>query len=111
MVNGKKKYINQSNVIHVALPSKCTNIKSVKSTTSKLTLKKGSKKTLTVKTTYANSKKQLVNHMKPMIYQTTNAKVATVNAKGTIVAKGKGTCYVYVSAYSGAYTKVKVTVK
>ena len=31
--------------------------------------------------------------------------------KGVIKAKGKGSCYIYITANSGVYTKVKVTVK
>ena len=45
------------------------------------------------------------------IYSTTNKKVATVSKKGVVKAVGKGTCYIYVRAGSGAYAKVKITVK
>ncbi|MCI5944357.1 MAG: Ig-like domain-containing protein, partial [Eubacterium sp.] len=64
-----------------------------------------------VKTIYAESRKKLVSHMKPLRYSTTNSKVATVSSKGTIKAKTKGRCYIYVTAGSGAYTKILVKVK
>ena len=44
-------------------------------------------------------------------YETSNSKVATVNSKGVITAKGKGTCYIYVYAQNGVYKRIKVTVK
>ena len=51
------------------------------------------------------------NHVGLVRYITSNAKVAKVNSKGKIVAKGKGTCTIYVMAANGVYAKVKVTVK
>ena len=46
-----------------------------------------------------------------MKYESSNTKIATVNAGGKITAKKKGTCFVYAYAQSGAYKKIKVTVK
>ena len=110
-IDGKKKYIKKSNTVHLATKSgKYTNVKQLRAAAS-LSLKAGSTKKLSVKTIYAESRKKLVSHMKPLRYSTTNSKVATVSSKGTIKAKTKGRCYIYVTAGSGAYTKILVKVK
>ena len=44
-------------------------------------------------------------------FETTNKKIATVDSKGKITAKAKGTCYIYIYAQNGVYIKLKVTVK
>ena len=112
MVNGKQYFIQTSNEIHlVTKGGKYTNVKKLKSSASKVTLKKGKTKALKIKQTYAEKNKTLVKHMKSLSYTTSDKKVATVTKKGVIKAKGKGSCYIYITANSGVYTKVKVTVK
>lgn len=49
--------------------------------------------------------------MRGFTYETANAKLASVTKEGVIKAESKGTCYIYASVFSGAYAKVKVTVK
>lgn len=44
-------------------------------------------------------------------FESSNPSIATVSAKGVIVAKKKGVCYVFAYAQDGAFAKVKVTVK
>lgn len=44
-------------------------------------------------------------------YESTNAKVASVNKKGKIKAVGKGKCSIYVYAQNGIYKRIKITVK
>ena len=66
---------------------------------------------LTIKKYYEDPKKTAIKHMTALRFTTTNKKVATVTSSGIVKAKGKGSCYIYVTAYSGAYTKVRVTVK
>ena len=44
-------------------------------------------------------------------YEVSDTSIATVNSKGKLVAKKKGTCYVYIYAQNGVYQKVKVTIK
>lgn len=56
------------------------------------------------------SKKKKVRKHVGVRYETTNAKVATASGS-RIVAKGKGTCYIYVYAQDGVAKKVKITVK
>ena len=112
VIDGKQYFIQTSNEIHlVTKGGKYTNVKKLKSSASKVTLKKGKTKALKIKQTYAEKNKTLVKHMKSLSYTTSDKKVATVTKKGVIKAKGKGSCYIYITANSGVYTKVKVTVK
>ena len=112
VINGKKYFIKSSNRIHLATKGgKYTNVKKLKSSASSVILKKGKTKVLRIIQTYAERNKKPVKHMRPLIYTTSNKKVATVTSKGVIKANGKGSCYIYITAYSGVYTRVKVTVK
>ncbi|MCI5595641.1 MAG: hypothetical protein MR380_02800, partial [Lachnospiraceae bacterium] len=112
ILGGKRYIIKNSNQVHVVtLGGTYTNVKQLKATTSSVTLRNGKTKTLSIKQTYVDKNKKCVPHMRALTYTTTNSKVATVTSKGVIKAKGKGSCYIYVTAYSGAYTRVKVTVK
>ena len=112
MVNGKKTYLKTSNSIHVITNGgEATNIKKVTVSKSDITLEKKKTKKLKIKSVYAKKNKKLLNHTAKYIYSTTNKKVATVSKKGVVKAVGKGTCYIYVRAGSGAYAKVKITVK
>jgi fibronectin type 3 domain-containing protein len=43
-------------------------------------------------------------------FESSNKKIATVTGTGKIKAKKKGTCYIYVYAENGVFTKVKVRV-
>ena len=111
-IDGKKHFIKKSNEIHLATKGgPYTNVKKLKSSVSKVTLKTGKTKTLKITQTYAEKNKKLVTHMRPLTYTTSDKKVATVTSKGVIKAKGQGSCYIYITAYSGVYTRVKVTVK
>ena len=77
----------------------------------KITIRKNQTKTITVQAYYEISGRKPVFHMRGFRYTSSNKKIATVNSKGKIIAISKGTCYIYVTAYSGAYAKIKVTVK
>ena len=98
-VNSKGKVVSASKVIHVATKGgKNTNYKSLKLNKTKKTLKKG--KTFKVKVkkkTKMNKKGRVKNHRK-IKFESANTKIATVNAKGKIKAKKKGTTYVYAYA-------------
>ena len=59
----------------------------------------------------AASKKLKVKKHRAIQYESANPKVATVNKKGVITGKKKGTCYVYAYSQSGVAAKIKVTVK
>ena len=48
---------------------------------------------------------------KKLAFESGNKSIATVNAKGILKAKKKGTCDIYIYAHNGIYKKVKVQVK
>ena len=77
-----------------------------------VTLKQGKTFKIKAKVTKLKKKKKLISkkHCAKLRYQSTNQKIATVNASGKIRAKAKGTCYIYVYAHNGVSKKVKVTV-
>lgn len=112
VIDGKKSFIKTSNKIHLTTKGgKYTNVKKLKASISGVTLKKGKTKVLKIKQTYAEKNKKPTLHMRPLTYTTSDKTVATVTKKGVIKAKGTGSCYIYITAYSGVYTRVKVTVK
>lgn len=84
--------------------------KTVRPTSIKLS---GSKKTLGVKETYTVKTtvypKNATN--KKVTYVSSNKKVATVNDKGKITAKKKGTAYITAKTANGKTAKIKITVK
>ena len=109
LVNGKKVWLAKSKTIHVTTTGgKYGNAKSVKVNKTAVALKKG--KTFKIQAVQVTNGKPTQNHAK-IKYESTNKKVATVTSSGTIKAKGKGTCYIYVYAQNGVYKKIKVTVK
>lgn len=115
IINGKKKYIANSLVLHTMGKSnkKNTNATKVKASRSAYALTKGKTAAISVKVTKQNRKKSLPGtaHAPRLRYWSTNTKVATVGSAGKIRAVGKGSCYVYVAAQNGVKTRVKVTVK
>ena len=113
--SGKKTYIKTSLTFHAysfGYSKKYTNAKSVKVKKTAVTLKQGKTFKIKAKVTKLKKKKKLISkkHGAKLRYQSTNQKIATVNASGKIRAKAKGTCYIYVYAHNGVSKKVKVTV-
>ena len=112
LVDGKKTFIKTSNRIHLTTKGgKYTNVKKLKSGVSSVTLNIGKTKALKITQIYVEKNKKIVKHMRPLTYTTSDKKVATVTSKGVIKAKGTGSCYIYITAHNGVYTRVKVTVK
>ena len=110
-----EKVIASSKTIHVATSGgKVGNDKSVKLTNikkSKKTLAAGKTFTIKAKPVPASSKLTVKRH-RTLRYESTDPTVASVGAKnGKISAKKAGTCTIYVYAQSGAFQKIKVTVK
>ena len=113
-VNGKETIIGKSDVMHVATTGKgygYTKKINLKSTS--ITLKKG--KSAYVKASLVSTSKKYNKTMKehnPSIRYISSAQtVATVNSKGKVTARGKGTCYIYCYGVDGVSRKVKITVK
>ncbi|MBQ5399479.1 MAG: carbohydrate-binding domain-containing protein [Ruminococcus sp.] len=112
-VDKNGKVISTSKTIHVATKGgKVGNYKSVTTAAknNKVALKAGKTFKLKAKAV-AQSKKLTVRKHRGIKYESSDKKIATVNSKGKITAKKKGTCYIYAYAQSGAYKRIKVTVK
>lgn len=112
-VDKNGKVISTSKTIHAATKGgKVGNYKSVTTAAkkNKVTLKVGKTFKLKAKAV-AQSKKLKVKKHRAIKYESSDKSIATVNSKGKITAKKKGTCYVYVYAQSGTFKKIKVTVK
>ncbi len=111
-VNAKGKVISASKVIHVATKGgKVTNYKSLKVNKTKIALKKGKTFKLKVTKKVKMAKKGIVKEHRKIKFESSNAKIASVSAKGKIKANKKGTCYVYAYAQNGVFGKIKVKVK
>ena len=108
-VNGEKQIIKKSMTIHVATKGgKYGNPTAVTYTKNKLSIKTGKSFTLKAK---LKTNKKIKIHVTKFRYESTDSNVASVNSKGVIKAKKKGTCTIYIYAQNGLYKKVKVTVK
>ena len=114
-INGKKVYIGNSKIYHVAGKKNktYTNAKKIKVSKKKYTLKRGRTVKINAKIVKESSRKKLLPkaHGAALRYESTNEKIATVTAKGKIKAKRTGTCYIYITALNGVQVKVTVTVK
>jgi len=117
MIDGKKKYVAKSPVIHVAMKyEERTNAKKITANKAKVILSltnKNNKKTfkIRVKVKKEGSRKKLLNHAARLRYYTDEKEVAAVSRTGKITARGKGKCTVYVIAKNGVCKKITVTVK
>jgi hypothetical protein len=112
--NGSGKLIATSKTLHITTSGgKYGNYKKVTTAAKKdkVTLKKKGKSFKLKAKAVPESKKRKVSVHRKMKYESSNTKIATVNASGKITAKKKGKCFVYAYAQSGAYKKIKVTVK
>lgn len=111
LVNDQKVTVSDTNAVYaVTAGGKKTNVKSIKLNKKKVTLRKGKKFTLKVKTTSA-AKNLKTKKYAALRYESSNTAVAKVSAKGKITAVSKGSCTVYVTTQEGVYATVKVTVK
>ena len=114
-VDGKKVYIGSSRTYCVAgrKNKKYTNAKKLIPKKKKYTLKKGKKASLKVRIVKQSKKKKLLpkKYGAKIRYFSDNKEVAAVTKKGRVKAKGKGSCYIYVTALNGIRVKIKITVK
>ena len=103
-----------SKMVHVATKGgKAKNTKklTIKAKVGKKTKKVKStkvKKGKTIKLKVTPSPKSGVKKHVAVRFETSNAKVATVSAKGVVKGMSPGTCYVYAYAQNGVSAKVKV---
>jgi hypothetical protein len=124
-LNSKNNVVSTSKVIHVATKGgKVGNHKTViiKAKVNKngkaiktykalaaTKIKKGKSITIKTSATLVNKKLKVKKH-RAVCYESSNPKIATVNAKGKITAKKKGKCYIYAYAQNGVSKKIKITV-
>ncbi|MDO4475895.1 MAG: Ig-like domain-containing protein [Lachnospiraceae bacterium] len=108
------KLLGMSNALHISTKGgKTGNLKKVTTAArkNKVTLaSKGKTYKLKGKAVKESSKLKVKSH-RGVRYESSNSAVATVDSKGKITARGKGTCYITVYAQNGVYVRVKVTVK
>ena len=111
VINGKKKVLSVSKMVHaVSKGGKYTNPTGVKVKKKTITLKVGKKKRIKATRTIPKGGK-MKEHTKKFRYESSDKSVATINKKGVITAKKKGTCYGFVYVLNGTYTTVKIKVK
>lgn len=111
--DANNRVISTSKTIHVATTGgKYGNDKAVKTAArkNKISIRKGKGFKLAGKAVPASKKFKVKRHRK-VAYESSNPAVATVNAKGVIKGKKKGSCFVYAYAQNGVFSKIKVTVK
>lgn len=115
MVNGKKVQLGKSIEAHVvgSKNAKYSNVKKIKLSKKKYSLKKGKTAKIKAKTVLVQKKKKDLTkaHAKKFRYASTDKKVATVTKAGKIKAVGKGKCKIYVYARNGYAQVITVTVK
>jgi uncharacterized protein YjdB len=91
---------------------KYTNPKKLKFSSSALTLKKGSRVRLTGTITKAKKKKKLAaGHAARLRFISSDPSVASVDARGRVTAKRKGTAVIYVQTINGIWKTCRVTVR
>lgn len=114
-VSGKKRQLGKSITAHIVGRKNTaqTNVKTVKTKKTSYILKAGKTAKIKARTILVNPKKKPLSdkHAKNLRYATSNKKVATVSANGTIKAIKKGKCNIYVYARNGYAKKLKITVK
>ena len=106
--DGSNRVISKSKSVHCATPGgkkgNPTGLKAPK----KLTVKKGKKVKIKAKLL---KKGKVATHIAKFRYETSNKAIATVDAKGYIKAKKKGTVKIYVYTQNGICKTIKVKVK
>lgn len=116
MKGGKKTYVRSSLNVHAYTSGgtkNYTNAKSVTVKKAKVSLKAGKKYKIKAKVNRLQSGKKLMPsvHAPTLRYVSSNRKIATVSKTGTIKAKAKGSCKIYVIAVNGARKTIRLTVR
>ena len=113
LVDGKYVAVAQSITMHTAGAAQgtYTNAKSIAVKNSTVNLAVGKTSQIKPTLTRQNSKKALLDHVDKFRYQSTNTKIATVSANGTVKAVSKGSCTIYVFATNGKLKSVRINVK
>ena len=103
--DGRNKYAT----IKVTVKQPVTSVKLNRNSATLKVKGNAKQKTVTLKAT-VNPKNA---NNKAVTWKSSNAKIATVNSKGKVTAKKKGTCYIYATAKDGSKksAKCKIVVK
>ncbi len=111
IIDGEQIIIMTSKVAHSITESKnYANPTKVLTSTASEKLEVGGSTTVTGQVVMPKDKK-LKEHTAAIRYESSNKDIASINSKGRIVAKAKGSCYVYAYAQNGMYKRIKVTVE
>lgn len=111
IIDGVQVIIMSSKVIHSVTEGKTyANPTKVTSDIASVKLAVGKSKIVTCQVVLPKGKK-MKEHTAIIRYESSNNAIVTVNSKGKLTAKAKGSCYVYAYAQNGVYKKIKITVE
>ena len=115
LIGGKKITLGESIPVF-SISKKNTEYSTTKHTRvepKKMTLKPGGTGKISAKTILFSSRKKALTKVpvKEFRFESTDKKVATVDASGKVKAVGAGSCFVFIYARDGNAQKIKVTVK
>lgn len=109
-INKKKVTIAQTYSMHIATTGKKhAYARNLQVNRTNVVLNRGKRTALRTKVIYSSGKIQ--NHIAAVRFSSSNSRVATVNSRGIISARNKGTCIIYCYASNGVRKKVRVTVR
>ena len=109
-INKKKVTIAQTYSMHIATTGKKhAYARNLQVNRTNVVLNRGKRTALRTKVIYSSGKIQ--NHIAAVRFSSSNSRVATVNSRGIISARNKGTCIIYCYAPNGVRQNVRVTVR
>ncbi len=109
-INKKKVTIAQTYSMHIATTgTKHAYARNLQVNRTNVVLNRGKRTALRTKVIYSSGKIQ--NHIAAVRFSSSNSRVATVDSRGIISARNKGTCIIYCYAPNGVRKNVRVTVR
>lgn len=109
-INKKKVTIAKTYSMHIATTGKKhAYARNLQVNRTNVVLNRRKRTALRAKVIYSSGKIQ--NHIAAVRFSSSNSRVATVNSRGIISARNKGTCIIYCYAPNGVRKKVRITVR
>ena len=109
-INKKKVTIAKTYSMHIATTGKKhAYARNLQVNRTNVVLNRGKRTALRTKVIYSSGKIQ--NHIAAVRFSSSNSRVATVDSRGIISARNKGTCIIYCYAPNGVRKKVRITVR
>lgn len=109
-INKKKVTIAQTYSMHIATTGKKhAYARNLQVNRTNVVLNRGKRTALRTKVIYSSGKIQ--NHIAAVRFSSSNSRVATVDSRGIISARNKGTCIIYCYAPNGVRKNVRVIVR